>query len=505
MPPVDPVRAARLRKIFDSTCRGQRLTSRANSLLFLEAICAEDNKIKCINDLLSSPGGLLGLQAAVRLDLSITFLNGLVSDVIEYLSSPDVAALNGGDVLRPVVTALVDPPLFWSAYSQEFQSKQLDTKPQVAFVSLLYYALSTMPAEQTVALREFARLPDIIGGLLDSPQQSIRALAQKIKLVTDVRQAPTVIAGVSAAGGRHDNDHADFRAIAIVPTADELSCTETPFLRPSNTWDAPNEAGDGRPADYLDAQFRLLREDMLYEMREEIQAIQKRKKSRNPPLDGFRLADVHYEKVADPNSRFPPRPVPWSIALVHGSDIPQLAALGDADSKQARLAWLKKNSRFLKHGSLVGLFAEDAMVALATIHREEDLLADVPPVVIVRIEGEATVLRALPKLRAARRIKLLPIDVAMFAYEPVLKAMQDTLTLPLASEILYWNQSRLLALVEKQVPSLVDALRKNPAVDLKRYLTLPKSIILDGSQSSSFLLGLTQTVSIIQGPPGYVC
>jgi hypothetical protein len=219
MPPVDPVRAARLRKIFDSTCRGQPLTSRANSLLFLEAICAEDNKIKCINDLLSSPGGLLGLQAAVRLDLSITFLNGLVSDVIEYLSSPDVAALNGGDVLRPVVTALVDPPLFWSAYSQEFQSKQLDTKPQVAFVSLLYYALSTMPAEQTVALREFARLPDIIGGLLDSPQQSIRALAQKIKLVTDVHQAPTVIAGVSAAGGRHDNDHADFRAIAIVPTA----------------------------------------------------------------------------------------------------------------------------------------------------------------------------------------------------------------------------------------------------------------------------------------------
>jgi hypothetical protein len=121
------------------------------------------------------------------------------------------------------------------------------------------------------------------------------------------------------------------------------------------------------------------------------------------------------------------------------------------------------------------------------------------------IEGEATVLRALPKLRAARRIKLLPIDVAMFAYEPVLKAMQDTLTLPLASEILYWNRSRLPALVEKQVPSLVDALRKNPAVDLKRYLTLPNSIILDGSQSSSFLLGLTQTVSIIQGPPGYVC
>jgi hypothetical protein len=93
----------------------------------------------------------------------------------------------------------------------------------------------------------------------------------------------------------------------------------------------------------------------------------------------------------------------------------------------------------------------------------------------------------------------------MFAYEPVLKAMQDTLTLPLASEILYWNRSRLPALVEKQVPSLVDALRKNPAVDLKRYLTLPNSIILDGSQSSSFLLGLTQTVSIIQGPPGYVC
>lgn len=500
---TDPVRATRLKKVFEAACQGQSLTAKTG-VLFLEAICAQNDKIPCINALITSKDGLRALQAAVRLDLSTTFMNGIICDVIEYISSPEVVSLSGGDFLRRVIVALADPPLFWSAYSQAFRANELELKSQVAFATFLYHILTFTPLDQAEPFREFAKSPDVMNSLLDSPSQTIRSLAQKVKLITDVFQRPTVIVGVSAPGGRHDNDYHDFRTISIVPTADEISSTEAPFLRPSDSWDDPDQTSDGRPADYLDAQFRLLREDMLYEMREEIQAMQKRKKSKTTALDGLRLQSVHYEKVPDYSNRHQPRASPWSITLVHEADIPQLASQGGSDSKRARLDWLKKNNRFLKHGSLVAVYANDTMVAFATVHREEDLLAQVPPVVVIRLEGESTVVRALPKLRTATRVKLLPVSVALFAYEPILKAMQNTLTIPLSSELLYWNAGRSPAMIEDPILSLTNALRTNLSTDLKHFLNLSNSIKLDKSQGNSFLMGLTQAAAIIQGPPGYV-
>ena len=51
------------------------------------------------------------------------------------------------------------------------------------------------------------------------------------------------------AGGRHNNDHADFRKIQIMPTIEELMSTEEPYL--------PNFIETERAV--LDRQFRLLR------------------------------------------------------------------------------------------------------------------------------------------------------------------------------------------------------------------------------------------------------
>ncbi|CAM9987829.1 unnamed protein product, partial [Discosporangium mesarthrocarpum] len=53
-------------------------------------------------------------------------------------------------------------------------------------------------------------------------------------------------------GGRHDNDHADFRSIRILPSHEELTCSTQPFLpTPRDEWP------------HLDRQFRLLRHDMV--------------------------------------------------------------------------------------------------------------------------------------------------------------------------------------------------------------------------------------------------
>lgn len=54
-------------------------------------------------------------------------------------------------------------------------------------------------------------------------------------------------------GGRHSNDHADFRSITVMPPMDEIMCDKLPFL--------PTPADTEWP--HLDRQFRLLRHDMV--------------------------------------------------------------------------------------------------------------------------------------------------------------------------------------------------------------------------------------------------
>jgi hypothetical protein len=67
-------------------------------------------------------------------------------------------------------------------------------------------------------------------------------------------------------GGRHSNDHANFRHISIAPTVDEAVSPHPPFL-PLPT---PGEAflGDDPETQLMDRQFRLLRENLLAPLRD---------------------------------------------------------------------------------------------------------------------------------------------------------------------------------------------------------------------------------------------
>ncbi|CAN0462252.1 unnamed protein product, partial [Hapterophycus canaliculatus] len=57
----------------------------------------------------------------------------------------------------------------------------------------------------------------------------------------------------SLPGGRHSNDHVDFRCIRIVPSVDEVLSEKIPFLPTQCDADVP----------HLDRQFRLLRHDLV--------------------------------------------------------------------------------------------------------------------------------------------------------------------------------------------------------------------------------------------------
>lgn len=171
-------------------------------------------------------------------------------------------------------------------------------------------------------------------------------------------------------------------------------------------------------------------------------------------------------------------------------------------SESKRRDWLRDNRRFIKHRSLACILLDKDVVAFATIDRDEDLLSKSPPIIVLQFEGEVNAVKALLKMKNASNLTVVPVDTAVFAYEPVLKTLQESRTLPLSQQLLFWNSGEPPACVRRQALSIEATIRRTPAAELQHLLKTPTSIKLDSSQSESFLAGLTQAVTIIQGPPG---
>lgn len=64
-------------------------------------------------------------------------------------------------------------------------------------------------------------------------------------------------------GPGHDNDYEDISDIRIAPTHLELISTQQPYL-PATVVGAPHHLSDGTMERWLDIQFRLLREELMY-------------------------------------------------------------------------------------------------------------------------------------------------------------------------------------------------------------------------------------------------
>lgn len=219
-----------------------------------------------------------------------------------------------------------------------------------------------------------------------------------------------------------------------MPTADEITSKQAPFLRKSV--EIEDAAVETRVADYLDNLFRLLREDMIYETREELQKILGSKKKKNQrvfPIDHLRLSRVHH--AIDQPAQQKWKRGRWSVLLERTIDFPQLAKM----SETKRRGWFRDNRRFLKHRALACVLLDKEVIAFATIDRDEDLLSKTPPVIVLQFEGEVNAVKALLKMKNASNFTIIPVDTAVFAYEPVLKALQESRILPLSQHLLFWK------------------------------------------------------------------
>ncbi|KAJ7116098.1 P-loop containing nucleoside triphosphate hydrolase protein [Mycena filopes] len=442
----------------------------------------------------ASPTGLASLQSCMRFDLSDAFFNGAGATTIAYLQTPELEHISDGGFLRQIVQRIIDPPIFWDAFTTAFMAGRLSAQGTQSFAWLLLQSCR-FPGSAAERYLELASSGSLLTALTASPDPNTRFLGHKIKhIVETCKTVLSLDAEGTLPGGRHDNDFADFRKISILPTADEVASPDAPFLRRRDPNLGSQVEASTVIAQCLDDHFRLLREDMLYEIKDELDIAFKKKQGRHRGLvvEGFTLLPDIYNGTDNRACR-------WGITLRAEHDI--------LKKEKDRKKFLEKNRSFFKHQAYTCLIVDDELVAFPTIHRDEGRLAENPPVVILQFEGEASTMKALVKLKQSKKpkVKLIQIDTAIFSYEPVLRALQEMRDMPLADELLCWSSDSKIeppSYPSASPATIAAAIAADPLQDLSTLLDTPKRIILDDSQAASLLAGLTQRVSVIQGPPG---
>ena len=485
-------KAVWLTTLFRAIISGEQPLTPQNNPLFLEAVYTSPDPAGCVDSIIKSPKGLSSIQSSLRMDMSTSFLNDTAAKVVQTIAAPEVSSIAGGTYVQQVVMAIVDPPIFWDPLLRAFQAGQLGPSAQKAFAWLLLQ-LVRLPLDKGGEYVTLAQDPSIIDVLAASPDANIRDIASKITNCVKNLGTSSHLDLQDAPGGRHDNDYADFRKISILPTAAELESTsERAFLRPSSWLEDPSTEKT-RVLDHLDNQFRLLREDMLSEMREEVQiALGKKKRNhRGFVIDGIVLKSIYYKGSDD-------RECKWALTFQCKADLWQFRRCRSA---KERKAYVKDNPRFMKHHSLTCLFIDGQVAAFPSVIRDEALLAQKPPTIVLRFDDERSTVNALFRLRSANRIKLIQIDTAVFSYEPVLTVLQEKMGLPLEEEILFFNEDMGLSHPIYYPFLHIEALQSQ-TTDLQSLLRTPNPINLDPAQMDALVNALSQRVALIQGPPG---
>ena len=479
-------RAERLRGVLSAFLSGERAitkqNTKQNTKLFLEAISSQPDTLRTVERLLSSPNGLKTLQLTLFSDVSSHFLNVQATELLLYMQSPDLAVVGGGSLLQSILLSIVDPPIFWNAMVEAQKAATLTNRAVQCFAWLLLQ-LICLPTERASDFYTIAQDEMLQESLSKSPDTSVQILGNKIKRTMHTISSRGRAAEESGPGGRHDNDSDDIRKISILPTQDELLSSDAPFLRHASKIEELDESS--RLGVHIDNQFRLLREDMLRDLKDELQIALGSKKGRSR---GLLIDNLIFEGATCDGRN------PWALKFSCSRDLPRMP-------KTDRLEFLGKNQNFLRHQSVSCMVVDGQVTALVSIERDKNLLAQQPSIVCVQYTGDK-LLQVLIALKKGKNIKLIQLNTAIFAYEPVLKQLQRTKLLALEDELMSLKSASASTLGTAQIHLVVDTVKGNESRELKKILKLPKSTKLDTSQTNCFVAGLSQRLSLIQGPPG---
>lgn len=491
--------AQRRRRFLGSLVDGKReVRNLHEAKLFVTAVCDHEDRVLCMTMLCSKPNGLIAARQALLTDLSSDSLDHHAAQFILYFATENTRQVASGKVLCDLLSTILKPPLLWNAYQTAATKHELRDNGIHAFASLISELLLLLSPSSELAslldLKSTARVLVNSRQLHNSESAEVRRLAYKIGGAVRSSSLPDDAsnAAVLRPGGRHDNDFVNFRTISIFPTKDELLSSEWPYMLPSD--EVMRTRAERRVATHLDNQFRLLREDMLADLREDLKRsldtkITKRK--------GFHLRGIQFSGVncGDKNN------LKLATVAVRCFDTVFRKLPND---EEARLKYIAENKTFLKHGSFGCIMASNEVVAFATIDRDEGLLAKTPPVLLLRLTGEAALRTALAafKLNPPHEMDFVAVDTPYFAYEPVLRRLQHIPSLPLADVVLGLEELDSASKSPYGLEDLATLIRSLEGQDISSIVGSSQSISLDHVQTESLGAGLTQAVSLIQGPPG---
>ncbi|KAI8961705.1 P-loop containing nucleoside triphosphate hydrolase protein [Daldinia sp. FL1419] len=461
---------------------------------FLESIVNRTDRPDCIERFASSKAGQKALHRSLTIDTSSDFINSHASNLLKFLTDPALQRVCEGELLRQVIWVMVDPSLFWDNLLENAKSGQLEAQAVEGFAWLLLQ-LVLLPQPRSTKFREIAlslcqdgalkRLEESCPPISGSIFQKIRVLVQPSESAINSH----LLAQFSP-GGRHDNDFANYHDISILPTRSEMECTERPFYMQAAV--AFEEGNINRALDHLDNQFRLLREDMLADMREDLKKMKNKSRKqnwRNMVIKDLSLVDLDNKSME--NDR------PCNLILECSEDILNM----EGSSAEDRRKELKKSPGFLKHQSFGCFMKDDTLLAFASLDRNEDQLALLPPRLCLQVVGEDMLADLLLVLKTGT-VDFLLVTTPIFAYEPVLERLKRKTDVELDHDILVRSKEPQESPIRPD--AIIDALKGSLAAptDLKRILKTTKNINLDPSQVKALIYGLQYQTSQIQGPPG---
>ncbi|KAI1106987.1 P-loop containing nucleoside triphosphate hydrolase protein [Jackrogersella minutella] len=481
-------------KVLDGKWKIQKLD---DAQKFLEAIVNRTDKPDCIERLATSKSAQDALHESLSFNASATLINTFVSKVLQFLADPALKRVGDGELLKQILWVMVDPPLFWNSLVQHIREKQLDAQAVEGFAWLLSQ-LVLLPPSQSSTFRQTAESLLQDDNLTKSGSLVATGLFQKIRALIQHSQAgaDTNFSSDFSPGGRHDNDFVNYHDIAILPTCAELQSTERPFyLQASAAFERGNKDHSDRAFDHLDNQFRLLREDMLGEIREDLNSMksESRKHSKkNLVIKNLTLDSLDEEAMS--NDR------PCTLVFKSSYDI---LGLGSANT-QRRKKELQKTPSFLRHQSFGCLMKDDTLLAFVKLSRNEDKLALLPPCICLQIivsDQPDQLVEVLSTLRKGT-VDFLMASTPIFAYEPILQRLQRKTDIELGHDILVHSQDQTKSTI--QPTAIIEALETSLTANsnLQGLLETSRPINLDPSQVKALIYGLTYQTCQIQGPPG---
>lgn len=402
MPPKSDAdgRSGKLRKLFREVVAGRRrITSSSDGKLFIEAVQIHEAPSVCVETLATSSNGLEAIRTSVRADLSTSFIQSHVMGLLLVLSTPEIKALAEGQILSRVLHVIVNPPTVWNELLKLFNNKQMEDEHLMPLAWLTYELLTISHELELDVLSDAQRIIKT-GRLGKSATHATRELAYKIEKVIHLKTASLPTDASYSPGGRHDNDFAEFRKIAIYPTPDELLSDETPFYRQAR--EVYETKLSDRVAVHLDNQFRLLREDMLAELREDRKLVLGKKKGRHAGLVLSALKPVSIELGDEKRGKM------CSLAVECASGLNQM-------NPNKRRQFLTENNKYLKHQAFGALLQGGEVCAFAFVNRDVDLLCQQIPIVCLQFTDSKALGKALLLLKANENISFMLVDTPVFA------------------------------------------------------------------------------------------